>query len=209
MYIFYRLFTLTALRRRGFPPEAINNFCAQMGITGAQAIIDPAVLEASVRDVLNLTASRHMVVLEPLKVTISNFPHENAIKLTVPNFPNEPDKGQHDIVFDEIVYIEASDFKEVRNTSFSLKIYYHFIKNVVAYLQKTEKDFRRLTLNQSVGLKHVGIVLKIKEIKKDNMGNIINLIVTQEPICETNKPKAFIHWVSNPLLASIRLYERL
>ncbi|KOX71972.1 putative glutamine--tRNA ligase [Melipona quadrifasciata] len=181
-----RLFTLTALRRRGFPPEAINNFCAQMGITGAQATIDPAVLEASVRDVLNLTASRHMVVLEPLKVTISNFPHENAIKLRVPNFPNEPDKGQHDIVFDEIVYIEASDFKE-----------------------KTEKDFRRLTLNQSVGLKHVGVVLKVKEIKKDNMGNIVNLIVTQEPICETNKPKAFIHWVSNPLLASIRLYERL
>lgn len=181
-----RLFTLTALRRRGFPPEAINNFCAQMGITGAQVTIDPAVLEASVRDVLNLTASRHMVVLEPLKVTISNFPHEHAIKLRVPNFPNEPDKGQHDIVFDEIVYIEASDFKE-----------------------KTEKDFRRLTLNQSVGLKHVGIVLKVKEIKKDNMGNIVNLIVTQEPICETNKPKAFIHWVSNPLLASIRLYERL
>ncbi|XP_033354259.1 probable glutamine--tRNA ligase isoform X2 [Bombus vosnesenskii] len=181
-----RLFTLTALRRRGFPPDAINNFCAQMGVTGAQVIVDPAVLEASVRDFLNVTASRHMAVLEPLKVTISNFPHENSIKLTVPNFPNEPDKGQHEIVFDEIVYIEASDFKE-----------------------KAEKDFRRLTPNQSVGLKHVGIVLTIKKIEKDNMGNIVNLIVTQESISETNKPKAFIHWVSNPILASIRLYERL
>lgn len=113
MHFFYRLFTLTALRRRGFPPEAINNFCAQMGVTGAQAVADPAVLEACVRDVLNLTASRHMAVLEPLKITISNFPHENPVNLSVPNFPNEPDKGQHDIVFDEVVYIEASDFKEV------------------------------------------------------------------------------------------------
>ncbi|OAD56129.1 putative glutamine--tRNA ligase [Eufriesea mexicana] len=181
-----RLFTLTALHRRGFPSEAINNFCAQMGVTGAQAVVDPAVLEACVRVVLNLTANRHMVVLEPLKITISNFPHENPIKVTVPNLPNEPDKGQHDIIFDEIVYIEASDFKE-----------------------KAGKDFRRLTPNQSVGLKHVGIVLTIKEVKRDSIGNIINLLVRQESISETNKPKAFIHWVSNPVLASIRLYERL
>ncbi|XP_076160677.1 glutaminyl-tRNA synthetase isoform X2 [Ptiloglossa arizonensis] len=181
-----RLFTLTALRRRGFPPEAINNFCAQVGVTGAQAIVDPAVLEACVRDVLNVTASRHMVVLDPLKVTISNFTHENSIKLTVPNFPNEPEKGQHDITFDEVIYIEASDFKE-----------------------KAEKDFRRLTPKQSVGLKHAGIVITVKEINFDSSGNIINIIVHQEPISESNKPKAFIHWVSNPTLASIRLYERL
>ncbi|XP_623880.1 probable glutamine--tRNA ligase isoform X2 [Apis mellifera] len=181
-----RLFTLTALRRRGFPPEAINNFCAQMGVTGAQVIVDPAALEASVRDVLNITASRHMVVLDPLKITISNFPHEKSIKVTVLNFPNDPDKGKHEIDFDEIVYIETSDFKE-----------------------KAEKNFRRLTPNQSVGLKHVGIVLTIKEIERDSTGNIVNLIVKQESISETNKPKAFIHWVSNPILASIRLYERL
>lgn len=181
-----RLFTLTALRRRGFPPEAINNFCAQMGVTGAQAVVDPAVLEACVRDVLNVTASRHMAVLDPVKVTISNFPHENPIKLTVPNFPNEPEKGQHEIVFDEVVYIEASDFKE-----------------------KAEKDFRRLTPNQSVGLKHAGVVLTVKELEKDNGGNIINIIVKQEPASEANKPKAFIHWVSNPTLSSVRLYGRL
>lgn len=181
-----RLFTLTALRRRGFPSEAINNFCAQMGVTGAQAVVDPAVLEASVRDVLNVIASRHMAVLEPIKITISNFPHKHPIKLTVPNFPAEPGKGQHEIVFDEIIYIETSDFKE-----------------------KAEKDFRRLTPNQSVGLKHAGVVLTVKEIERDSSGDIVNIIVKQEPISETNKPKAFIHWVSNPVLASIRLYERL
>ncbi|XP_015434585.1 PREDICTED: probable glutamine--tRNA ligase [Dufourea novaeangliae] len=181
-----RLFTLTALRRRGFPSEAINNFCAQMGVTGAQAVVDPAVLEACVRDVLNVTAARHMVVLDPLKITISNFPHENHVKLSVPNFPNESEKGQHDIVFNKLVYIEASDFKE-----------------------KAEKDFRRLTPNQSVGLKHAGVVLTVKEIEKDSSGKIMNIIVKQEPASESNKPKAFIHWVSNPVLASVRLYERL
>lgn len=111
--LFFRLFTLTALRRRGFPAEAINNFCAQMGVTGAQATVDPEALEASVRDVLNLTAPRHMVVLDPLKITISNFAGDSSINISVPDFPNEPEKGQHNIAFDEIVYIEASDFKEV------------------------------------------------------------------------------------------------
>ncbi|CAK9807281.1 Probable glutamine--tRNA ligase [Anthophora plagiata] len=181
-----RLFTLTALRRRGFPPEAINNFCAQMGVTGAQTVVDPSVLEACVRDVLNVIASRHMAVLEPLKITISNFPHENPVHLTVPNFPNEPDKGQYNITFDEVIYIERSDFKE-----------------------KAEKDFRRLTPNQSVGLKYVGIVLKVEKVERDSCGNITNLIVTHESISDSNKPKAFIHWVSNPVLASVRLYERL
>lgn len=114
--MFHRLFTLTALRRRGYPPEAINNFCAQMGVTGAQATVDPAAFEAAVRDVLNLIAPRHMVVLEPIKLTIKNFAQEKTIKLTVPNFPNEIERGHHKIKFAEVVYIEASDFKEVYNT---------------------------------------------------------------------------------------------
>ncbi|XP_015184756.1 PREDICTED: probable glutamine--tRNA ligase [Polistes dominula] len=181
-----RLFTLTALRRRGFPAEAINNFCAQMGITGAQAVVDPAILEAAVRDVLNITAARHMVVLDPIKVTISNFNHKEALKVSVLNFPNAPEKGQHEITFDKILYIEASDFREV-----------------------DEKGFRRLTPKQSVGLKYAGVVLTIESVEKNDNGNITNLIVKQEPVSESNKPKAFIHWVSQPTLASIRLYEPL
>lgn len=100
-----------------------------MGVTGAQATIDPAALEAVVRDVLNLTAARHMVVLEPIKLTIRNFPQEKAIKLTVPDFPNEPERGHHEVTFDEIVYIEATDFKEVRNiySCLFLKTYNCFI----------------------------------------------------------------------------------
>lgn len=181
-----RLFTLSALRRRGFPPEAINNFCAQMGVTGAQATVDPAVLEATVRDVLNLIAPRFMVVLEPIKLTIKNFPQDKAIKCTVFDFPNEPERGHHEITFDEILYIEASDFKEIE-----------------------EKGFRRLTPKQPVGLKYTGVVVTFENIEKDATGNIINITVRQEPVSENNKPKAFIHWVSNPVLASVRLYERL
>ncbi|XP_012276668.1 probable glutamine--tRNA ligase [Orussus abietinus] len=181
-----RLFTLTALRRRGFPPEAINNFCALMGVTGSQAVVDPAVLEASVRDVLNITAPRYMAVLDPLKITISNFPHESPIKVTVPDFPNEPDKSQHTIMFDEVVYIEASDFRETE-----------------------EKGFRRLSPKQAVGLKHAGVVLTLESVEKDASGQIVNLIVKQEPVSESNKPKAFIHWVSQPTLSSVRLYEPL
>lgn len=91
-----------------------------MGVTGAQTTVDPVALEAAVRDVLNFTAARHMVVLEPIKLTIKNFPQEKAIKLTVPDYPNEPEKKHHEIIFDEIVYIEATDFKEVCNIYFFL-----------------------------------------------------------------------------------------
>ncbi|XP_012263515.2 probable glutamine--tRNA ligase [Athalia rosae] len=181
-----RLFTLSALRRRGFPAEAINNFCAQMGVTGAQAVVDPAALEAAVRDVLNVSAPRVMTVLEPIRVTISNYGDSGTRKLKVPDFPSNPERGHHEVSFDETVYIEASDFKE-----------------------NEERGFRRLTPNQSVGLKHAGVVITLKSIEKDASGNIINLIVKQEPVSETNKPKAFIHWVSKPSLASVRLYEPL
>lgn len=77
------------------------------------------------------------------------------------------------------------------------------------YLQIEEKGFRRLTPKQPVGLKHAGVVLTFESVEKDRSGNITNIIVTQEPISESNKPKAFIHWVSHPVLASVRLYERL
>ncbi|KAF7991819.1 hypothetical protein HCN44_010620 [Aphidius gifuensis] len=180
-----RLFTLTALRRRGFPAEAINNFCAQMGVTGAQATVDPAVLEAAVRDVLNIKAPRHMVVIDPLKVTITNY-QDNLKNINVADFPNETTKGQHTIAFDEIVYIDASDFKETE-----------------------EKGYRRLTFKQPVGLKYAGVVLHLQKIEKDASGKVTGLVVRQEPVNDQNKPKAFIHWVAKPKVASIRLYDKL
>lgn len=100
-----------------------------MGVTGAQSTVDPTALEAAVRDVLNLTAPRFMVVLEPIKLTIKNFSQHDFIELDVLDFPNEVEKGQHKIKFNEIVYIEASDFKEVRSvySVFKNEFYYSLI----------------------------------------------------------------------------------
>lgn len=182
-----RLFTLTALRRRGFPAEAINNFCARMGVTGALSSVDPMMLEASVRDVLNLTAPRRLVVLEPLKITITNFLSDKPIRLNVPDFPGQVDnKTSHEIVFDRVLYIEQSDFKE-----------------------SPEKGYRRLSPTQNVGLRHAGVVLKVTEIKKDSTGKVIEIICSCEKAETAEKPKAFIQWVSDPIEIEVRLYDRL
>lgn len=181
-----RLFTLTALRRRGFPFEAINNFCAKIGVTGAVISIDPMMLEANVRDILNVTAPRRLVVLEPLKISITNFPSDKPITLKVPDFPADETKSIHEIALDRVIYIEQTDFKE-----------------------NPEKGYRRLAPNQTVGLRHAGMVLKVSEMKKDGQGNVIELLCTCEKVETAEKPKAFIHWVSNPQVIEVRLYERL
>lgn len=181
-----RLFTLSALRRRGFPPTAINNFCAKMGVTGAQVTVDPSMIEATVRDMLNVTAPRTMVVVEPLKVTILNHKDlQIPSTIEVPDFPNEPEKGSHSIAFDSVVYIEQSDFKK-----------------------EAEKGFRRLTPSQTVGLRYAGLVLTLSKCVEDN-GVIKELEVTASPATAENKPKAFIHWVAKPATVEVRLYERL
>ncbi|ELU08311.1 hypothetical protein CAPTEDRAFT_221989 [Capitella teleta] len=108
-----RLFTLTALRRRGFPPEAINMFCGKVGVTMSQVTLDPTMLEACVRDVLNVTAPRAMAVLEPLKVKILNLPSNAPREISVPNFPADEKKGFHKVPFSDVIYIEQNDFREL------------------------------------------------------------------------------------------------
>ncbi|KAL4708789.1 hypothetical protein ACJJTC_011753 [Scirpophaga incertulas] len=150
-----RLYTLTALRRRGVPAAAINSFCAGLGVTGALGAVDPAMLDAAVRDNLNLTAARVMVVLEPLKVTITNFSCDKPITVTVPDFPNDPKKGAHNVTLSKVVYIEMTDFKET-----------------------PEKGYRRLTPTQTVGLRHAGYVIKVSKVNKDGAGNVTDLECT-------------------------------
>lgn len=182
-----RLFTLTALRRRGFPPQAINNFCAQLGVTGSQSVVDPSMLDAFVRDELNNTAPRVMAVLDPLKVIIKNFPHPDSIELTVPDFPSKPDSTSHKILFDKVIYIEQSDFKE-----------------------EADKDFRRLTTKQSVGLRHAGYVIEVSEVVKNDKDQIVEVICICTNVNDIKvKPKAFIHWVSKPIDIEVRLYDML
>ncbi|CAH8481387.1 unnamed protein product [Schistosoma haematobium] len=169
-----RLVTLTALRRRGFPPQAINMFCEH----------------ACVRDYLNDHAPRVMAVLEPIIVTITNW-HElygdkSSVELTVADFPAIPDSKTHSVLLQQELYIENTDFQEV-----------------------AEKGYRRLTPNQPVGLRYTGLVLEFSDLKKDSDGKISHLFVKAQKVEDTTKPKAFIHWVSNPLQFEARLYDRL
>uniref|UniRef100_A0A182QE44 Probable glutamine--tRNA ligase n=1 Tax=Anopheles farauti TaxID=69004 RepID=A0A182QE44_9DIPT len=180
-----RLFTLSALRRKGYPAEAINNFCAQMGMTGAQTSIDPAALEASARDVLNLTAPRTMAVLDPLKVTLLDYPYEGPVQIPVADFPNLPDKGTHSVWIDRVVYIERSDF-----------------------MDKVDKSFRRLAPGQPVGLKYAGFMLQVEDVVK-KADQFTELTCRVVPCTATEKPKAYIHWVAKPVPVEVRLYEKL
>uniref|UniRef100_A0A4W6EP55 Glutamine--tRNA ligase n=1 Tax=Lates calcarifer TaxID=8187 RepID=A0A4W6EP55_LATCA len=181
-----RLFTLTALRRRGFPPEAINNFCARVGVTVSQTTTEPHLLESCVRDVLNDTAPRAMAVLEPLKVTITNLPEDSQSDVRVPDFPANEAKGSHMVPFTCTIFIEQSDFREVM-----------------------EKGYKRLTPEQPVGLRHAGYVISVQKVIKDAQGNVVELEVNCCRSETAEKPKAFIHWVSKPLTCEVRLYERL
>jgi len=178
-----RLFTLTALRRRGFPAEAINNFCARMGVTGAQVTVDPAMLEAVVRDNLNSTARRSMVVTQPLKVTVVGGLARKDIK--VPDFPNEPEKGEHNVTLESTFYIESGDFRETM-----------------------ESGYRRLCPGQAVGLRYAGLVVELVDIVKKN-GEVVEIKVKTTSIEQAPKPKAFIHWVAAPVPVTVRMYGRL
>ncbi|XP_013135252.1 PREDICTED: probable glutamine--tRNA ligase [Papilio polytes] len=181
-----RLYTLTALRRRGVPAAAVNSFCAALGVTGAVGAVDPVMLDAAVRDVLNVTAPRTMVVLEPLKITITNYSGNGPIVYTVPDFPTEPERGSHKVVFNKVLYIEYSDFKE-----------------------QPEKGYRRLTPTQCVGLRHSDFVIKVSKVIKDESGKVIEVECEAENVTSAEKPKAFIHWVADPIAIEARLYEPL
>jgi len=161
-------------------------FCGKVGVTMSQQILDPSLLEACVRDVLNITAPRVMAVLEPLKVSIVNLPPDTPTTIRVPNFPADDTKGFHEVPMSRMVYIEQSDFREMG-----------------------DKNYKRLTCHQSVGLRHANLVISVSKVHKDGSGNITELEVTYTKMENAEKPKAFIHWVANPVVCEIRLYERL
>lgn len=186
-----RLFTLTALRRRGYPSAAIRMFCAQMGLTGANTAVDPVMLEAAVRDVLNTTAPRAMAVLQPLRVIIVNMPQKSTpTYLEIPDFPADSNSAKHTIPFDREIFIEHDDFRS----------------------DDSDPDFRRLTPRQLVGLRYANCAIRLKQIHRrtDDDKQIDYIEVEYEPIDQLKeKPRSFIHWVSHPLHAEVRLYERL
>lgn len=187
-----RLYTLESLRRRGFPPEAIKEFCGKLGITGADSSVHPQMIEAEVRDYLNLKAPRTMAVLEPLKVIIDNFNDLFPSKthtIEVPDYPADPENSSnHKITIEQVIYLEQSDFK---NST------------------ETDKNFRRLTPNQPVGLRFVHLIISVKKITENPDGSIGEVVVDAIKAEQAPKPKAFIHWVSQPTQCEVRSYDKL
>jgi len=187
-----RLPTIAGLRRRGFTPGSIREFCLRIGISKVENSVEMGMLEATIRDDLNASAPRRMGVLNPLKVVIENYPENQVEELDSPNHPQDESFGKRKISFSREVYIDREDFREEANNK-----------------------FKRLVLNKEVRLRS-GYVIRCDEVIKDDSGEIIELRCVYDPETlgknpEGRKVKGVIHWVSaaHAVEAEVRLYDRL
>jgi glutaminyl-tRNA synthetase len=188
-----RMPTLAAFRRRGYPPEAIRNFCEEIGVAKFNSTIDVGVLEEAVRSILNKTAQRAMAVIRPLKVTITNYPEGKTEELEAINNPEDAAYGVRKIPFSRELYIEQDDFRE-----------------------SAPKEFFRLKPGGEVRLRYAYFI-KCQEVVKDKAGNATELLCTYDPDTrggnapDGRKVKATIHWVSkaHAISARVKLYDRL
>jgi glutaminyl-tRNA synthetase len=188
-----RMPTLSALRRRGYPPAAIRDFANRVGLTKNQSMTDVAMLEASVREELNRHAPRRMGVLRPLRVVIENYPEGKAEELAAINNPEDESAGTRAIPFSRVLYIERDDFME-----------------------DPPKRFFRLAPGREVRLRYAYFVT-CREVVKDASGEVVELRCTYDPATrggnapDGRKVKATIHWVSaeHAAPATVRLYDRL
>ncbi len=188
-----RMPTISGLRRKGYTPKAIRNFCREIGVSKNQSIVDEQMLEHFIRQDLNEIAPRTMAVLRPLKVVITNYPEGQVEMLDAENNPDDPSMGVRKIPFSREIYIEQEDFME----------------------NPPAKYFRLFPGNE-VRLKHAYFI-KCNDIIKDADGNIVELHCTYDPETKSGtgftgrKVKGTIHWVdaSNSTPAEFRLYEPL
>ncbi|EJS9798678.1 glutamine--tRNA ligase [Vibrio parahaemolyticus] len=188
-----RMPTVSGLRRRGFTPASIREFCKRIGVTKQENMIEFSSLESCIRDDLNANAPRAMAVLDPVKVVIENFDVGAVENLTLANHPNKPEMGEREVPFTREVWIEREDFREEAN-----------------------KKYKRLVLGKEVRLRGA-YVIKAERIEKDAEGNITTIYCTYDPEtlgknpADGRKVKGVIHWVSadKALPAEIRLYDRL
>jgi glutaminyl-tRNA synthetase len=188
-----RMPTISALRRRGYPPLAIKDFAERIGIGKTEGVVDVALLEYFVRQRLNLSAPRFMAVLNPLKVTIENYPGDNVEELDAVNNPEDPTFGMRKVPFSKIIYIERDDFME-----------------------DPPKKFFRLSPGKEVRLRYAYFI-KCERVIKDDSGNITEIICTYDPETkggnapDNRKVKATLHWVcaKSSFSAEVRLYDRL
>ncbi len=188
-----RMPTISGMRRRGYTPASLRNFCERIGVTRSDGIVDVGMLEFCVRDDLDKNAPRAMAVLRPLKLTLTNYPADQEEILTLANHPHREDLGERNIPFTRELFIEQEDFREEAN-----------------------KKYKRLVLGKRVRLRGAYII-EADEAIKDEAGNIIEVrariidgTLGKDP-ADGIKPKGVIHWVSatKNISCEIRLYERL
>ncbi|MBF0176430.1 MAG: glutamine--tRNA ligase/YqeY domain fusion protein [Magnetococcales bacterium] len=188
-----RMPTISGLRRRGYTPESIREFCHRIGITKAPNKVEMSLLENCLRDDLEESVPRAMAVLDPIRVIIDNYPDGQEEMLTVPCHPNHPDMGTRTLGFSRDIYIERDDFREI-----------------------APPKFKRLALHGEVRLRHA-YVIRCHQVTKDpDTGVVVALHCTLDPTTlnanpEGRKVKGVIHWVSvrHCVRHEIRLYDRL
>ncbi len=188
-----RMPTLSGLRRRGFPPESIRNFCADIGVAKFNSVIDVGRLENAAREHLNKTSPRVMAVLRPLRVVIENFPEEQVEELDAVNNPEDPAAGTRKVPFSRVLYIERGDF-----------------------LEDPPKKFFRLAPGREVRLRYA-FFITCREAVKNAHGEIVELRCTYDPDTrggnapDGRKVKATLHWVAaeQALDVEVRLYDQL
>ena len=188
-----RMPTLTGLRRRGYTPEAIRDFCARIGVTKINGTIDLALLEHCVRDDLNKRAPRVMGVLKPLRVVIENYPEDQVEEMDAVNNPEDPTAGTRKVPFSRVLYIEQDDFRE-----------------------NPPPKYFRLAPGREVRLRYAYFI-KCVDVVKDADGQVVELRCTCDPATrggdapDGRKVKATIHWVAaaTAVEAEVRLYDRL
>ena len=186
-----RMPTISGLRRRGYTPASLREFCRRIGVTKQDNVVEYSALEACIREDLNENAPRAMAVIDPVRVVIENF--EGKETLTAPNHPNRPELGARQLPFTKELYIDRADFREEAN-----------------------KQYKRLVLGKEVRLRNA-YVIKAERVEKDANGEITTIFCTYDPEtlgknpADGRKVKGVIHWVSavhnHP--AEFRLYERL
>jgi glutaminyl-tRNA synthetase len=188
-----RMPTIAGIRRRGYPPAAIREFCYRIGVTKSEGMVELELLENTVREVLNERAPRRMGVLEPLKVVITNYPEDRVEEVDSPNHPQDESMGARKIPFCNEIYIEREDFREEAN-----------------------KKYKRLVKGGLVRLRNAYII-QCDDVIKDAHGEIIELHCSHVPNSigrnpeGVGKPRGVIHWVSarHGIKAEVRMYDRL
>lgn len=188
-----RMPTVAGLKRRGYTPASIREFCLRIGVTKMDNLVEMGMLEACIREDLNVNAPRAMAVLDPIKVVIENYPEGQSETLVAPNHPNDESKGTREIEFSREMWIEAEDFREQAN-----------------------KKFKRLVLGKEVRLRN-SYVIRAERFEQDENGKVTTVYCSydadtlgKDP-ADGRKVKGVIHWVDavTGVPAQINLYDRL